>query len=252
MLSNRATWKWFWHPMLWSVSRDIGRQTVPCRRWTPLDPDVEGVLSHTCTVSHSPPHRLPPPPHSPRATRLAPTGRPRRPCRNPTNCVAAIPCSRAPPCRAPFRGRVETCSPRHTRLYKGQKLPDHARCAVAQSRAAPLWPSTPSSRAHSVSQPSAPIGSFARTYWSSPSHTLPGANRRLAGAKPQAAATASLRRAAHRQPFPPQTSTQTGPRRTLDPAQALPRPTPPPASPDFPWPRRPQSSRATLQGPRYF
>jgi hypothetical protein len=170
----------------------------------------------------------------------------------PPNRVAAVPGSRTPPYRAPFRGRVGTCSPRHTRLYKGQKLAGHTRCAVAQSRAAPPWPSTLSSRAHSVSQPSAPLGSFARTYWSSPSHKFPGANRRLAGAKPPAVATAGLRRASHRRPFPPQTSTQTSPRRTLDPAQALPRPTPPPTSPDFGRPRRPQAPRATLQSPRYF
>jgi hypothetical protein len=32
MLSNRATWKCFWHPTFWSVPRDVGRQTMCHRR----------------------------------------------------------------------------------------------------------------------------------------------------------------------------------------------------------------------------
>jgi hypothetical protein len=83
------------------------------------------------------PHHLPPPLPSRHAPRdhgpAAPT------MSQPPNHVAAVSGSHAPPYRAPFRGRVGTCSPRHTRIYKGQKLAGHARCAVAQSRAAPPW-----------------------------------------------------------------------------------------------------------------
>jgi hypothetical protein len=93
-------------------------------------------------------HRLPPPlpsRHAPRAHGPAAPTMSQSP-----NHVAAVPGSRAPPYRAPSRGRVGTCAPRHTRLYKGQKLAGHTRCAVAQSRVAPPWLSTLSSRAHSV------------------------------------------------------------------------------------------------------
>jgi hypothetical protein len=152
----------------------------------------------------------------------------------------------------PSRGRVGTCSPRRTCLYKGQELAGHARGVVAQSRAAPPWPSTPSSCADSVSQPSAPLGSFARTYWSSPSHTLPGANRRLAGAKPPAATAA--RSPPRRSPvtFPPQNSTQASPSRPLAPSQTLPRPRPPARLPDFGQPRRPLVPGTALQSHKNF
>jgi hypothetical protein len=199
------------------VPHDVGRQTVPCRRWTPLGPDAESAPSHMCTVGHSSPHRFPP------ATPLAP--RASRSLAGRADHVAAPPTASSPYLAharrhaESFRGRVVTFSPRHTHLYKGQKLTGHARCAVAQSRAASPWPSTPSSHAHSVSQPFAPLGSFARTYWSSPSHTLPG-----------------------------ETNTQTGPRRTLDPAQALPRPAPP----EFPLAAPPPSPKGHIARSQVF
>jgi hypothetical protein len=191
-------------------------------------------------------------PHSPRATRLAPMGWPRRPCRSPPTA--------SPPYRAhahrhtepPSRGRVGACSPRRTHLYKGQELAGHARGAVAQSRAAPPWLSTPSSCAHSISQPSAPLGNFARTYWSSPSHTLPGANRRLAGARPPAATAA--RSPPRRSPVtcPPQNRTQASPSRPLAPSQTFPRSRPPARLPDFGQTRRPLVPGTALQSHKNF
>jgi hypothetical protein len=234
-----------------AVSRRGRHEGRPARRYTRLPRQALARRSALLGTPGAAPPFLSPLPfpgrHVPRAPWPGRTDRAGHPTASPSYRAHARRHT-----EPPSRGRIGTCSPRRTRLYKGQELAGHVRGAVAQSRAASPLPSTPSSCAHSVSQPSAPLGSFARTQWSSPSHTLPGANRRLAGAKPPVASAARSRRESSSVTFPPQNSTQASPSRPLAPSQTLPQLRPPARLPDFGQPRGPLVPGTALQSHKKF
>jgi hypothetical protein len=86
MLWNRATWKRFWHPALWSVPRDVGHQTVCHRRRPHRGPGTDAKTPRAQRGERRSIGRrftdvLP---HSVRPTRS-------RSPRRPPNSVAAVP-----------------------------------------------------------------------------------------------------------------------------------------------------------------
>jgi hypothetical protein len=116
---------------------------------TPPYTHADAGLGPPVRVLWDPPGAAPPSfptPLAPRAARAM--ARPSRPCRRSSTGVPVVHHRTSAPYHAPMprlRRLIGVCEPpSNTHLYKGQKLVGHARCAVAQSRATPPWPSTPS------------------------------------------------------------------------------------------------------------
>jgi hypothetical protein len=135
--------------------------------------------------------------------------------------------------------------------YKKVDVVRHARCRATKPLLLPPSVLT----ASSTLRPLAPQTRAAPTFllYQQRSHTclLARPSRQLAGVTPPAAAAAGLRRGRPPAPIPLHVSAQIERMRTLDHFPPLPRPSPPPASPESGWPRRNPAGRAAplAQGP---